>query len=125
MEDTVVLLVDDDSVFTDIIGNHLMRQGIKCLYAPSGVIACDMLEKDPLPGAILLDVRMPDIDGFVVLERIKKIPRTASIPVVMYSNDPEEDTRERATKLGAVAYLEKVSVTPNEVADTIKKVLTR
>ena len=117
------MLIDDDSLFTDIIGNHLAREDMPCLYAPSGAIAFDLLKKDPLPRAILLDVTMPDMDGFGVLEQIKKDPRTAAIPVVMFSNDATPENIERAKQLGAEKFIEKVEITPSDVAKLVRSLL--
>jgi CheY-like chemotaxis protein len=123
MQDDYVLMIDDDSVFTDIIGNCLSHDDIRCVYVPSGAIALDLLAKETLPSVILLDIRMPDMDGFAVLERLKKDSRTASIPVVMFSNDSAEENEERALQYGAARYIQKVSVVPGEVVDVVKSVM--
>jgi CheY-like chemotaxis protein len=118
-----VLLIDDDSVFTDIIGNCLTHGGISCVYVPSGVLALERLATQELPGAILLDVRMPDMDGFSVLENLKKNPRTSPVPVVMFSNDGVPENKQRALLLGAVDYLTKVDASPQEVLELVRGLL--
>ena len=66
-----VLMVDDDSFFSDVIGNKLHAEGMVCVYAPTGAIAFDLL-KTTKPACILLDYRMPDMTGIEVLKRLKK-----------------------------------------------------
>lgn len=115
------MFIDDDSFFTDIVGNHFTRQGIACVYAATGSTALELLKHDPLPSAILLDVSMPDIDGFSVLKALKSDTRTHDIPVVMFSNDATPENKALALTLGAVDFLEKVQTTPNDVVTFIKK----
>ncbi|MEI7719897.1 MAG: response regulator [bacterium] len=119
----VVLYIDDDSVFTDVISHRLEKEGIPCLYAPSWAVAETMLAKDPLPKIILLDVTMPDVDGFEVLRRLKKNARTATIPVLMFSNNIEPEQAVHAKELGAKDYLIKVETSPGEVSNKIKEIL--
>jgi CheY-like chemotaxis protein len=120
-----VMLIDDDSLFTDIIGNHLKRDGIECVYAPTGAVAFDLLKKDPLPHVILLDVTMPDMDGFAVLEKLKQDARTKAIPVVMFSNDATPENIEHAKLLGAVRFVEKVQMTPGDVAALVHELIKK
>jgi len=122
-EGPLVLCIDDDSVFTDVISHRLMRDGIANAYAPTWKVAEGMLAKDPLPKVILLDVTMPDIDGFEVLRRLKADARTATIPVLMFSNNMEQEKITLATELGAKEYLIKVDTSPGEVTEKIKALL--
>mgnify|MGYP003386896214 CR=1 FL=1 len=118
-----VLCLDDDSVFTDVICHRLGRDGISNAYAPTWSVAQQMLSKEPLPKVILLDVSMPDINGFEVLQKLKGDTRTAHIPVLMFSNNVEPENFTRSKALGAREYLIKVDISPGEVAEKIKQIL--
>jgi len=122
-ETCAVLCLDDDSVFTDIICHRLGKEGISNAYAPTWSVAQRMLSKDPLPKVILLDVSMPDINGFDVLQKLKEDPRTKHIPVLMFSNNVEPENVTRSKELGAHEYLIKVDTSPGEVTEKIKQLL--
>lgn len=64
-------------------------------------------DSSPLPELIILDLRMPKIDGFELLESLKSADRTKEIPVIVLSSSPQESDRSRCINLGAKAYLEK------------------
>ncbi len=118
-----VLMIDDDSVFTDIVGHRLQQEHIECVYAPSGAIALDLLSHHRSIDLILLDIRMPDMDGFAVLRQLKKDAHTAAIPVLLFSNDMSDENLAKGKELGAVQLLEKVRVTPGEVADAVRAIV--
>jgi DNA-binding response OmpR family regulator len=65
------------------------------------------------------------MDGFSVLEELRKGKDTANIPVIMLTNLSTTEDREKAEKLGANAYMVKASLTPAEVGDTIQKILNK
>ena len=60
-----------------------------------------------LPDLILLDIRMPDLDGFQVLQKLKEKEETAKIPVVMFTTCSQKEDKEKAYLLGAIDYLTK------------------
>ena len=124
MQSANILFIDDDSLFTDVIGHKLTEAGYTCFYAPSGAVAFEMLSKDQ-PDLILLDVTMPDMNGFEVLEKLKADARTSAIPVLMFSNDATEENKKRSHDMGAVSFMEKVQVSPGEVVSTVAAALGR
>ena len=118
-----VMFVDDDSLFVDIVCHKLQNEGVTCTYAPDGQSALDMLAKDPKPHLIILDVIMPIMDGFEVLKKLKSEPKTAPIPVVLFSNDLTPENIAKGKELGAVKYLEKIATNPSEFTDIVKEII--
>uniref|UniRef100_UPI0010F9EEC3 HAMP domain-containing protein n=1 Tax=Ramlibacter sp. 2FC TaxID=2502188 RepID=UPI0010F9EEC3 len=113
-EDRILLIVEDDIRFADILLDAARQKGFKGLVATRGDEALQFASEFR-PTAITLDLHLPDVDGWVVLERLKRNPATRHIPVDIIS---VEDNRPRALRYGAFEYLVK-PVT----ADAIQKAL--
>jgi putative two-component system response regulator len=102
----VVLVVDDTPANIHLLSGILKGQ-YKVKAATSGEKALQIARKDPSPDMILLDVMMPEMDGYEVCRRLKGDPRTAAIPVVFVSGHVDERERNQGLSLGAVDYLGK------------------
>jgi CheY-like chemotaxis protein/signal transduction histidine kinase/HAMP domain-containing protein len=102
-EDVVVLIVEDDLGFAGILLDLARDKGFKGLVATSGTIALALAQKYQ-PAAITLDIRLPDRDGWTVLDRLKHDPRTSHIPVHIIT---VEEERQRALKQGAFNHVQK------------------
>lgn len=76
-----------------------------------------------VPDVILLDIMMPRMNGFEVLEKIKGDDRVSKIPVILLTNLSQKDEIDRAMNLGAVDFLIKAHFRPSEVVEKIKKLL--
>ncbi len=96
-----VLLVDDDRASLDLMTAYLSASPVRVLHARDGLEALS-LARSASPAAIVLDIRLPRMDGWEVLTHIKADPATSSIPVVVASII---DERQRGMGLGAAAYL--------------------
>jgi len=101
--DPSVLIIEDDERFSKIVLGFAREKNFKGIVTMHGDSALS-LARDYLPSAILLDLDLPDIDGFTVLDRLKRDPSTRHIPVHVMSSLRE---RERALRLGAISYLNK------------------
>lgn len=123
MEETI-LIVEDDKFLRELISRKLLGEGLKVEEAIDGEEALKKLDTIK-PNLILLDLILPGIDGFGVLERIKDNPSTSAIPVFILSNLGQRDEVERGLKLGAVDFLIKAHFTPEEIMEKIKIVLKR
>jgi putative two-component system response regulator len=77
------------------------------------------------PSLIVLDIMMPNLDGFEVLTHLKADPTTAPIPVVVLTNLSTEENIERAMELGAVGYMIKSESDPSDVTKRVKEVLQK
>lgn len=114
--DKILLVIEDDQRFADVLIDLAREKGFKCLYAGDGKIGLQLVESY-LPDAIILDVGLPKIDGLTVLEKLKDNPDTRHIPVHFISGtDQSHDAR----RLGALGYLLK-PVSMNELSDTFEK----
>jgi len=118
-----ILVVDDDKNAAKLLKLNLEEYGFTIITAISGK---DGLSKSfsELPHAIILDVRMPDLNGWQVCERLKKDPRTAAIPVIFLTAYSQTTDFEKSKKLGADLFLNK-PLDPEELAQNIKGVLDR
>jgi class 3 adenylate cyclase/CheY-like chemotaxis protein len=101
-----ILVVDDNEENRDMLARRLRRQGYEVLTAAGGRAALDVLAKTPVD-LLLLDVMMPDLDGYAVLQQVKSTPALRDIPVLMISALDELDSVVRCIQLGAEDYLGK------------------
>ena len=102
--DSVLLIVEDDITFARILVDLAHDRGLKALVALRGSSAMS-LAREFKPGAITLDITLPDMAGWTILDRLKHDPATRHIPVHIISGDED---RRRGLALGAMTYLEKV-----------------
>jgi class 3 adenylate cyclase len=101
-----ILVVDDNEENRDMLARRLRRQGYEVLTAVGGRAALETLAARPVD-LVLLDVMMPDLDGYAVLQRLKADPALRDIPVLMISALDELDSVVRCIQLGAEDYLSK------------------
>jgi len=101
--DPSVLIVEDDERFAKVVLEFAREKNFKAIVTQRGDSTLS-LARDYLPSAILLDIDLPDIDGFTVLDRLKRDPSTRHIPVHVMSALRE---RERALRAGAISYINK------------------
>ncbi|MBW4467694.1 MAG: response regulator [Pegethrix bostrychoides GSE-TBD4-15B] len=114
-DDRVLLIIEDDLNFAQILLEMAHQQGFKALVAATGGDGLT-LAQNFLPVAVMLDLRLPDMDGWTILDRLKHNPNTRHIPVHILSVDEEQ---QRGLQAGAIAYSQKpVS------AETIRQALT-
>ena len=107
--ESLVLVVDDHRDQCEALARLLRLGGLSTTCAVGGAAALDHLARRT-PDLVLLDLMMPEIDGVEVLRRIRSDPRTAEVPVVVYSAACELDGRERAMRAGATDYWVKTAV---------------
>jgi CheY-like chemotaxis protein len=101
-----VLLVDDDSTFLLGTGARLKSMGYTVHTAEDAVNAVSAVRKNE-PDVVVLDISLPAGDGFLVAERLQKLPGSAATPIIFISASDNPARRERAQKLGAVGFLKK------------------
>ena len=115
-----ILVVDDEPRMIHFIRLNLEHDGFEVYEAPSGTLALDQM-RDLLPDMILLDVMMPDIDGFETLRLIREI---STVPVIMLTAKGEEEDRVRGLELGADDYITK-PFSPRELVSRVRAVIRR
>ena len=102
----VILVVDDNAANRELLRRHLIREGYEVLLAASGREALELIRRQRVD-LMLLDVLMPEIDGYEVLQQLKAEPALLNIPVLMISALDELESVVRCIKLGAEDYLSK------------------
>jgi DNA-binding response OmpR family regulator len=115
-----ILVVDDEERMARFIRLNLEHDGFQVVEAYRGHDAMEKL-RTTLPDLILLDIMMPDIDGFEVLKMIREV---SSIPVIMLTAKGEEDDKVKGLELGADDYITK-PFSPRELVSRVKAVLRR
>ncbi|MBI4429706.1 MAG: response regulator [Ignavibacteriales bacterium] len=101
-----ILIVDDEPSWRHMLSLYLSRKGFNVKEAGSGVEALQTLGRFK-PDLIFSDVRMPDMNGFDLLDNIKKLPKLSTTPVVFCSAIDDYDAKKVAKELGAAGYLVK------------------
>ena len=117
-----ILLVEDDQDLQEMYETKFTMEGYEVIKAENGADALNIVSATK-PQIILLDIVMPEVDGFQVLKDLKADPATQNIPVILLTNLGQEGDIKRGMELGAVDYLIKANFTPNEVVAKVKKVL--
>jgi DNA-binding response OmpR family regulator len=121
MEDAKLILVaDDEARMRRFMRMNLDLEGYRVIEADNGLEAVNRVRED-LPDLVLLDVMMPEMDGF---EALRLIRETSNVPVIILTVKGEEDDRVRGLELGADDYVTK-PFSPRELASRIKAVLRR
>lgn len=119
-QDKLILVVDDESRMVRFVRMNLELEGYQVTEASNGLEALDRV-RDELPDMVLLDVMMPEMDGFETLERLREI---STVPVIMLTVKGDEEDRIRGLELGADDYITK-PFSPRELASRIRAVLRR
>jgi DNA-binding response OmpR family regulator len=113
-----VLVVEDDPEINELVGAYVQIAGFNYLRALSGAQAVEKARQNHL-ALIVLDIMLPDFDGFEVARRLKNEETTRSIPIVMLTALDREDYRQRGKSAGAVDYLTK-PFDPERLLESIK-----
>lgn len=114
-----ILLVDDDEFLLDMYSMKFKEAGFNIDIASSGQDALDKLVRKSYD-IILLDIVMPGVDGFEVLNRMKNDNLGGGVPVIVLSNLGQKEDIDRGLSLGAKDYIIKAHFTPTEVVEKIK-----
>jgi DNA-binding response OmpR family regulator len=101
-----IMVVDDDPDTVSILARHLQREGFAAIEAVSGAECIRLVREHPVD-IILLDLMMPDMDGFAVCRALKENPKTAEIPVIMITARDDLDARSEGIRLGVSDFLAK------------------
>ncbi len=115
-----ILVVDDEERMVRFIRLNLEHDGFRVTEAYRGAQAMDRL-RNSLPDLVILDIMMPDMDGFEVLKMIREV---SNVPVIMLTAKGEEDDRVRGLELGADDYITK-PFSPRELVSRVRAVLRR
>ena len=119
-----ILLVEDDPFLLDIYTTKLKEENFNTIVATDGDDCLRKLRDVNLrPDLILLDIVLPNLDGWEILKRLKTNDKLKDIKVVILSNLGQRGEVEKGINLGAEKYLIKAHFTPGEIVSEIKKIL--
>lgn len=117
-----ILLVEDDPFVIDIYTKKLKEAGFSIEAAQDGQEALKKI-KEKKPDLLILDIVLPNIEGWELLREIKTDSKLKDLKVVVLSNLGQKNEVEKGIKLGAIKYFIKAHYTPTQVAKEIKKIL--
>jgi len=124
MENTKkVLSVEDDKFLSSLVARKLSAAGYEMSHASKGEEALKMV-KEQKPSLVLLDILLPEMSGFEVLEKIKADPETKNIPVILFSNLGQKEDIDKGLKLGAEKFIVKATVVLDDIVNEIESVLS-
>lgn len=118
-----VLIVEDDTDIAQLVRLHLDKAGYAARVATSGTAALAAVQSDP-PACILLDIMLPDLDGFDVCRKLKRDASTRDIPIIMVTSKGEESDVVVGLELGAEDYVTK-PFSPRVLVARVRAVLRR
>lgn len=117
-----IVIVEDDVFLADLYKTKFALEGFKTTVAYDGEKGLEIIEKNQ-PDIILLDLVLPKLTGFEVLEKIKAQDKLKKIPVLLLTNLSQKSDVEKGLKLGADDYLIKAHFMPSEVVEKIKQLV--
>lgn len=114
-----ILIIDDDNETREIYVEVFKKAGFKVLEAKDGLEGLDMATKEN-PDVIFTGIIMPRMDGFTMMEALRKNIATSEIPVVISSHMGRAEDKEKAKKLGAKDFIVRGTTSPKQAVDKIK-----
>ncbi|THI91770.1 MAG: response regulator [Nitrospira sp. CG24A] len=121
---TRIVVADDDRMFRKVAETTLRRQGYDVATASDGEEALQLIRSER-PDMIVLDLIMPKLQGFDVLQTLKQDTRTSAIPVIVLSSLTQEQDKQEALDLGAVAYFNKTTFSMSELVKQVESTLAK
>lgn len=122
MNTNKILIVEDDDFLLKMYVTKFELEGFSVLSAATGIQGLKLTQKEK-PMLILLDLNMPEMSGFEVLEKIKADKDTKDIPIIILTNYSQKEDIDKCLALGADDYLIKAHFVPSEVISKVKKIL--
>lgn len=120
--DKKILLIEDEEIMIGLLQKKLVQEGYKIHVARDGQEGLKLM-KELMPDLVLLDIIMPKMGGFEVLENMRQDEKIGGISVIVISNSGQPVELDRAQKLGAKDWLIKTEFDPQEVVEKVKKQL--
>lgn len=118
-----ILIIEDDEHISKVYEMKFSKEGYETIFATNGEKGLEKISMEK-PDLVILDLMLPEKNGFFVLEEIKKNPELVSIPVLVISNLGQQPDKDRALALGAKEYMVKVNFSMQEVVERAKSYLS-
>ncbi len=119
-----ILIIEDEKLLSEMYEDKFSQSGFSVMVANSSEKGLELLKKDK-PDLILLDILLPQENGIQFLKRVKDVSGISKIPVVVFSNYDDPETKKKASDFGASDYLIKTNFTPSEIVGKIKDFLDK
>lgn len=116
------MIVEDDPMLVEIYERKMHDSGYEVRVVTNGSTVVSEAQSWE-PDMILLDIVLPDMDGFEIIEALKKDPKIKDVPVYVFSNLSAKEDAQRAMSLGAAGYLTKSNFTPSQLIEEIRKII--
>ena len=120
-----ILIVDDDTFLLDMYAFKFSQHNFEVYTASGGLQVIEKLKDKLNPDIILMDIIMPDMDGFEMLEKINKDNLSPSSTKIILTNKSQQSDIDRGNNLGASGYIVKASSTPAEVINQVVEILSK
>jgi len=117
-----IVIIEDEEILLDLIQKKLLQEGYQVDVARNGQEGLEKIREEK-PDLILLDIIMPKMGGFEVMEEIKNDDNLRGIPIIIISNSGQPVELSRAKELGVVDWLIKTDFDPSEVVEKVEKQL--
>ena len=119
-----ILIIEDDDFFRELIRKKLLSEDFDVIEAVDGEKGIEVM-RNKRPDLVLLDLLLPNMDGFEVLSKVKLDASISSTPIIILSNLGQQEDIERGLKLGASDYLIKSQFDIDQVVDKIRNILEK
>ena len=118
-----ILIIEDENFLSSLIKARVEKEGFESIQAFDGEDAVNKLRAGAKPNVIILDLILPKMSGFEVMEQISQDPQLSASPVIVLSNLAQDSDIEKIKKLGAKEYFVKVRVSTDDILKKIKELL--
>mgnify|MGYP001612855615 CR=1 FL=1 len=119
-----ILIVDDDSFLLDMYALKFSQHNFEVYTAMNGIQVLDKIKNGLVPDLILIDIIMPEMDGFEVLEKMSMEKLCENSVKIILSNKSQQSDIDRGNNLGVSGYIVKANSTPAEVISQVIEILT-
>ena len=118
-----ILLVEDDNFLSELLSKKLIEAKASVMRAADGEEAITMVKANPKFDLILLDLMLPKVGGFEVMEAINADPKIAGTPIIILSNLGQKNDVEKGVSLGAKKFLVKAILSLDEIVDAAAEII--
>jgi len=116
-----ILLAEDDSFIVDIYGSQLRREGYKVIVAVDGKMALEKIRAN-YPDLVILDIGLPKMTGWEVLQELRNDPKTEHVNVIVISNYDRKNFESEIARYSVIKYFLKVQTTIEEIINVVKEI---
>lgn len=121
-DEKAVFIVEDDAFLVKAYQLKFEKEKINTWVATDGQVALTFLEKDP-PSVVMLDLMLPNVNGFEILKAIRKDEKWKDVPVIVLTNLGQPQDEQKCNELGVAGYIVKANTKINDIVDKVKKFL--